>query len=517
VRLAWELPCAFGVGAVGLGARGLVGRVVACSRQHHREHVEVVQLAELLLEVLELLDHRLGPLDLPRHALEQVAHALGGEPRLVRLLGRRIGVVAGGAQRGVRGQAVAERGGAVAQPRRHHRGEARRGTGRVAGECDARPQLVAPQVAQQRGERLRDLLPHRARRLGVGVALGRGQPGAQPQGAGTLARVHARALRIEPGDLDLEVAPGVGAAGRPAQPLRLALPHAPRELGPVRRERAPQPAHGHAEVVQRLGVVGVVEPRAGGRGARREVERDEARALLGDAGQQVVGEARGAGGVGHGHVRHGRSLVVGLRPHVHRAVEAVGDGHPPRAAAHRAVLDVLLVRAAARVDGHLARLAAVRAVDHRRAVGHAVAEREGVVELRVVVAEVVGVARGERPVRVVVRRPRRRRGAPPSPARRPRRPRPRRRRRRSRRARGGRAAATGGGRACDRTAWAAPGGAEWGARGAPRRATGRTGRLGTRTAVRKRESTRPCRAERVSPAGDARVSAARDARPPANR
>jgi hypothetical protein len=210
----------------------------------------------------------------------------------VRLLRRLRGAAGRGAERGVGGEPRAQLRGALAQPRRHHAGEARRGARRVAGERDARAHGVRRQLAEHRGERLLGLLADGAGRARVGVALGGGQPRAQPERAGALARVHAGALRVEPGELHLEVAPGVGAARRLAQPARLALPHAPRELGLVGGERAPEAPHGDAEVVQRLRVVGLGEAPAGRLGAGGEGERDEPRPLLGGAGEQVAGEPR---------------------------------------------------------------------------------------------------------------------------------------------------------------------------------------------------------------------------------
>src|SRR5258708_18514987 len=65
-----------------------------------------------------------------------------------------------------------------------------------------------------------------------------------------------------------------------------------------------------------------------------------------------------------------------LDAHVRLAFFIVADRHPPRLAAHLAVLDVLLHGAAARVEGDLVLLAAVRARHGDHGVGAAVARVE---------------------------------------------------------------------------------------------------------------------------------------------
>jgi hypothetical protein len=70
-------------------------------------------------------------------------------------------------------------------------------------------------------------------------------------------------LRAQPGQLDLGVAAGIGAIAEVAQPAPLAPGDALRDQRPVGAQRTAQAAHSDAEVVQRLGVLGTIEPGQG--------------------------------------------------------------------------------------------------------------------------------------------------------------------------------------------------------------------------------------------------------------
>src|SRR5215467_2345177 len=80
----------------------------------------------------------------------------------------------------------------------------------------------------------------------------------------------------------------------------------------------------------------------------------------------------------------GRSIVRRRRRYGGVSVRIVFDAHSPRLAAHLAVLDVVLVLPAARIDADRDGLAAIRARHLAFGVGSAVTERKVSLEIEVI-------------------------------------------------------------------------------------------------------------------------------------
>ena len=88
-------------------------------------------------------------------------------------------------------------------------------------------------------------------------------------------------LRLQPFDLDFGVAAGIGGRGDLAEPGPHLLGDAalePRTEGP---QATPQPAHADAAIVQRFGVFGILQARAGSSRLVEKGERKQARRNLG--------------------------------------------------------------------------------------------------------------------------------------------------------------------------------------------------------------------------------------------
>ncbi len=70
------------------------------------------------------------------------------------------------------------------------------------------------------------------------------------------------------------------------------------ELGTVRAQQAPEPSNRNPKIMERLGVVPIVEPSLCGSGRRKALERQSPRRLLVTPEQKIVGQAAPPLGMG---------------------------------------------------------------------------------------------------------------------------------------------------------------------------------------------------------------------------
>src|SRR6185295_16942727 len=96
-------------------------------------------------------------------------------------------------------------------------------------------------------------------------------------------------LRFEPDERDLGVSPVAGRVRERLEPLGELAADALGEEIPVGPQSAPQAPQADPEVVESLGVLGIVEPEPGGLGLVEETERQAARSLFGLAIQPADG------------------------------------------------------------------------------------------------------------------------------------------------------------------------------------------------------------------------------------
>ena len=144
---------------------------------------------------------------------------------------------------------------------------------------DAQPFL---QLRGERRELLAQPLAHRV----VAAAAALLEAVHQPVQAAALRLVQRTALRLQPLDGDLGVAARPGAAGQVGEAAAMAPAQRALERLAVGADDAAQPAQRDAEIVQRLRVAVILQPRRGLLGAGQQGEGDEADGLLRRAGEQ---------------------------------------------------------------------------------------------------------------------------------------------------------------------------------------------------------------------------------------
>src|SRR6185295_1757017 len=267
--------CSF-EGEVEQPVRPVRSRFLGSLRERPLEHVSVVEVAEQLLEPLELFDPRAACCQLVEKRLEQVAGALGADPRA---MGRSL--VAGPLDRG---ELIVELPGQIDQGVRG--GVAQPAGGRLLVQADLRPVDREPRAeALVEGVEV-PLDPFEDLRVGPGadaaqvleeVAMARPSRGRQV------------GLRFEPDERDLGVSPVAGRVRERLEPLGELAADALGEEIPVGPQSAPQAPQADPEVVESLGVLGIVEPEPGGLGLVEETERQAARSLFGLAIQPADG------------------------------------------------------------------------------------------------------------------------------------------------------------------------------------------------------------------------------------
>jgi hypothetical protein len=243
------------------------------------EDVRVVELAEDVLQGLQVLDRRLGRRSARLRfgeRLEQIAELLAEDARLVRglLVGRR--------------RDLRELAGERLDVLEEELGE-RAGERRLLGRREV--ELEAPQAPARATKEIVELVGRARTHRGVARLPLRLQAGAQPIEGPPPRGAERSALAAEPFDLHLGVAGGARGVGDCAE-LLAELVHRLAEARPMGLEEAAQAAERHAKIVHRLGLGRVVESPALGPRALEELEGLGTNAFLCGANHERVDRHR---------------------------------------------------------------------------------------------------------------------------------------------------------------------------------------------------------------------------------
>src|SRR5262245_3525081 len=242
-----------------------------------QQDVAVVEVAQHVLQAFAALDDADRRFELRLHGLDEIAQALAGDPRPMAALD----VV----RRGDLTETLRELAQLLLRLAGQRRAEDRPGLGPRRVELDRH-------LLETRGELAVDELegpPRLLSQLGHGAREPPFEAPDQPVVAAPLTAIQLISLRGEPRKGDLGVAAAAGGRLKGAQRTPLALADARLELlGPSAR-RAAETADRHAEVVERLRILPVLETLGRRAGLGQQIQRDVACGLTGRSTQNVRG------------------------------------------------------------------------------------------------------------------------------------------------------------------------------------------------------------------------------------